>query len=310
MLYSIDELSFHKSMVFCSGWFSRDHLSRCEIYISNSGHILTPTITAKKRPDVASIHGRNALWWGFELRCILNDGSPDALRELTIVVINGGNEVRIMPLSSNARRQARLSLDQCLEHFFTEVNSKSDAKILEIGSRARSGIVRKSLFNKIQYIGLDIMEGPNVDVVGDAHRLSEIFPKNEFDFIYSISTFEHLLMPWKVAVEMNSVMKRGGFAFIQSHQSWPIHDEPWDYFRFSKYSWLSLFNASTGYEVIHAVHGDPASILSITQSEDFSTFLEDQPSYLSSACLVKKIKDADVDWDINPNDIVKNGYPV
>lgn len=310
MKYSIDEVSIHKEMMFCAGWFSWDEtVSYPEVSIANAGVILTPLLTIKERPDVAAVHGGHALRWGFELRCILKDGTQEALRELTIIVGSGLNAARIKPLSSNARKQARRSFDSCVDRFFAEVNSKKIANILEIGSRARSGIIRKGFFNNTDYTGLDIMEGPNVDIVGDAHFLSRIFPKNHFDFIYSISTFEHLLFPWKVAIEMNAVLKMGGMAFIQSHQTWPIHDAPWDYFRFSEYSWHALFNADTGYELLLAANGDRATIVSCTQSEDFSTFLENQPGYLSSACLVRKIANTDIDWNVDPMNVIEKRYP-
>ena len=62
----------------------------------------------------------------------------------------------------------------------------------------------------VTYTGIDIVAGENVDVVGDAHQLSEYFDEDCFDAVFSISTFEHLAMPWKAAIEINRVMKTGG----------------------------------------------------------------------------------------------------
>jgi hypothetical protein len=53
----------------------------------------------------------------------------------------------------------------------------------------------------------DIKVGENVDIVGDAHRLTSLFKAGQFDFAYSISVFEHLLWPWKVALELNTDFK-------------------------------------------------------------------------------------------------------
>ena len=39
------------------------------------------------------------------------------------------------------------------------------------------------MFEGMDYVGLDIMEGENVDVVGDAHALSESVGRNRFDGI-------------------------------------------------------------------------------------------------------------------------------
>ncbi len=39
------------------------------------------------------------------------------------------------------------------------------------------------------------MDGENVDLVIDAHRLSEYFDKESFDLVISFAVFEHLAMP-------------------------------------------------------------------------------------------------------------------
>ena len=53
------------------------------------------------------------------------------------------------------------------------------------------------------YVGFDFYPGENVDVVGDAHKLSSYFGHDEkFDLIFSSAVFEHLHMPWIVAQEI------------------------------------------------------------------------------------------------------------
>ena len=71
----------------------------------------------------------------------------------------------------------------------------SGSTVLEIGSRARSQIVRKEMLPEdVRYIGFDIKAGPNVDLVGDVHRLSEFVEAESVDLIYSNSVFSHLIM--------------------------------------------------------------------------------------------------------------------
>lgn len=68
----------------------------------------------------------------------------------------------------------------------------SRAKVLEICPRARSGnTYRHHLPADIDYVGLDVLPGPNVDIVGDAHKLSHLFRLNHFDAVFALSTFEH-----------------------------------------------------------------------------------------------------------------------
>ena len=71
-----------------------------------------------------------------------------------------------------------------------------DTKVLEIGSRCVSSQAHwKRFFPDVQYTGIDIMDGENVDLVIDAHRLSEYFDKESFDLVISFAVFEHLAMP-------------------------------------------------------------------------------------------------------------------
>ena len=163
------------------------------------------------------------------------------------------------------------------------VAQKPDPSLLEIGSRARSGNVYRGWFpEKLDYVGMDVHAGPNVDVVGDAHHLSRCVNRR-FDFMFSMGTFEHILMPWKVALEMNKTLNDGGQALIISHPSWPLHDEPWDFFRFSKDSWHGIFNVHTGFRVVDAQYQFQASIVPIFSNaphlDNMSTF----PTYLLSS---------------------------
>jgi hypothetical protein len=33
----------------------------------------------------------------------------------------------------------------------------------------------------------------------------------------------------KVALEMNRIMKTGGLVMLATHQTWPLHEVPWDF---------------------------------------------------------------------------------
>src|SRR5215469_14253331 len=47
----------------------------------------------------------------------------------------------------------------------------------------------------------------------------------------------------------------------QSHWAYPVHDEPWDFWRYSKETWKGLFNSHTGFEVVNAQYRYPAYIV-------------------------------------------------
>lgn len=168
---------------------------------------------------------------------------------------------------------------------------------MEIGSRARSGnTYHKLVAPNAIYTGLDVMDGPNVDIVGDAHHLSRHAP-GPYDFIFSISVFEHLLMPWKVALEMNAVLRTGGIAFIQSHPTWPLHEEPWDFWRFSENAWEGLFNAHTGFRMLDRGYGLSAKIVPQFAVSGPLQGHESARTFMLSACLVEKVGPPQVTWD-------------
>jgi hypothetical protein len=194
-----------------------------------------------------------------------------------------------------------------LDGFRQRVNS-SKGSLLEIGSRARSGASYKDWFSEItRYLGTDITDGPNVDVVCDAHSLSRSV-SDQFDFVFSMATFEHLRMPWKVAIEMNRATKVGAQALIISHAAWPLHEEPWDFFRFSRESWRGLFNAHTGFKIVDAQYQYPAQIIPNYISDGNFEIMSQGRTYLLSGCVAEKIGDARVSWDADVAEVYNLSY--
>jgi hypothetical protein len=186
------------------------------------------------------------------------------------------------------------------------VNNRGSC-VLEIGSRARSGITRRERFQPpLEYIGFDISPGPNVDIVGDAHHLSRLVT-TKFDAAFSISTFEHLLMPWKVVLELNKVLDEGALVFTHIHQTWPLHDAPWDFWRLSQYAWHGLYNRHTGFEIIKAMHAEPAFVSPALVFPHFRG-LDQAPWYLGSNCLARKIGSPEVAWEAEMDGIFDLAY--
>lgn len=63
-----------------------------------------------------------------------------------------------------------------------------EKRVLDIGSLDINGNNR-FLFEKCEYIGIDVGSGPNVDIVGKAHELDH--PNESYDTIISTECFEH-----------------------------------------------------------------------------------------------------------------------
>jgi len=121
-------------------------------------------------------------------------------------------------------------------------------KILDVGSYDVNGTM-KPIFEKGQYIGLDMEEGPNVDVVGVSHDIP--FKDNEFDIIACSSCFEHDDMFWVSFQEMCRVLKPGGYMYVQAPSNGPYHGWPGDNWRFYIDSWKALekWGKKSGYDI-------------------------------------------------------------
>ncbi|HEV8083678.1 MAG TPA: methyltransferase domain-containing protein [Chitinophagaceae bacterium] len=145
------------------------------------------------------------------------------------------------------------------ESYLYKIGNKQGMKILEIGSRevTKKSNARKE-FSNATYVGFDYYAGANVDIIGDAHKLSYYFNEDEkFDIIYSSACFEHFAMPWIVAVEIAKLLKIGGIIFVETHFSYSSHERPWNFFQFSDMSLKVLFSAALGFECIEAGMSNP-----------------------------------------------------
>jgi len=132
-----------------------------------------------------------------------------------------------------------------------QVANSPDCRVLEIGSRA---VVSNSLWRNFipvaTYTGFDVLPGPNVDVVGDVHRLSDYFEPDSFDLIISFAVFEHLAAPWIAAEEISKVLAVGGQVCIETHFSFSEHELPWHFFQFNSTALEALFCEELGFSIV------------------------------------------------------------
>lgn len=80
-------------------------------------------------------------------------------------------------------------------------------KILEIGSFDVNGSVRRFFKNSI-YLGVDLIDGPGVDLVADGGTISH--PDNSYDLTISSECFEHNPHWAKTLLNMYRMTKQGG----------------------------------------------------------------------------------------------------
>ena len=298
----VDTATIFFDYIYISGWFFHPLFKLKSIEIINISALAVKVKCNLNYPSVYSL-GKN-LGWNISL--LLDEAHyPD---ELLLRFKFGALKSIDINLSDLIDARMNRYDKEAKTLFDIQVALKKGTRILDIGGRDRSKVDRSKFYPGHEVTVLDILPGDNVDVVGDAHRLSNFFPKNNFDFIVSTSVFEHLHSPWKVILEANKVLKKDGMILIATHQTIGIHDQPWDFWRFSDESWKALFNKKTGFELLRAEMSYPSYIIPFLFRPD-KIGAEKSAGFELSVVLAKKISDTQLDWDIETEDVTQKLYP-
>lgn len=140
---------------------------------------------------------------------------------------------------------AYVNCEKFVKKYYTDLKG---VKVLDVGSYDVNGTLRP-IFDRADYIGLDMEKGPNVDVVAHANNMP--FDDNHFDLVVSSSCFEHDDMFWETFLEMARVVKPGGLMYVQAPSNGPYHGWPGDNWRFYADSWKALakWGKHKGYDI-------------------------------------------------------------
>lgn len=250
--------------------------------------------------------GTSNLQQSFEVQVLRTTDDVD--RDLKIRFRTRRGRKLAVNLDELAYERIASSPGPSMYHRFRDHVAANGLSVLDIGGRDRSGVLRRRDFNVSDYVVLDVLAGENVDVVGDAHMLSSYFPPERFDAFFSVSVFEHLMMPWAVVAQVNKVLKPGGLGFITTHQTLGMHDLPWDYWRFSDSAWDALFNEATGFEIIDRTIGFEQFIIPFVYRSDKKD-AEMAAGYEMVSVWVRKVGPCRMSWDLTPGELISTMYP-
>jgi SAM-dependent methyltransferase len=116
-----------------------------------------------------------------------------------------------------------------------EVAVLADGDVLDIG--CADSALRARLKASARYVGLDYPGTATAlyrtlpGVFGDAQSLP--FRDASFDTIVVLDVLEHLPRPQECLVEMARVLRPGGSVLLHVPFAYPLHDRPFDFWRFT-----------------------------------------------------------------------------
>lgn len=122
-----------------------------------------------------------------------------------------------------------------------------------------------------EHVGVDHPGSPHgagrVDILADAYDIP--VPDASFDTVLCTAVMEHLEEPAKALAEARRVLADGGTAIYTLPFIWHLHEEPRDFFRYSKYGIRHLFEEA-GFEIERL---QPLSGFWVTFGQMFSYYL-------------------------------------
>jgi len=96
----------------------------------------------------------------------------------------------------------------------------------------------RPIFGGKEYVGCDMQEGPGVDRILNLHNVD--LPSEAVGTALILDTLEHVEFVRKAIEEAYRILKSNGIIIISSVMNFPIHDYPYDYWRFTPESFKSL----------------------------------------------------------------------
>lgn len=288
--------------VFIRGWYNHpsDRLKSVRLNIEGAQRL---------RTDFKPGYQGQRAEEGFEewtIQCLMNEENFPIASEV-VFESQAGQEI-VVKLSDLILERERMNASANLDkQFFEKIAGESFRTILDLGGRDRSNRGISYFLDRHEVAVFDIQAADGVDIVGDAHELSDHFPADHFDAVHCRSVLEHIAMPWKLAIEVAKVLRRGGIGIFHTHQTVGMHDLPWDFWRFSDSAWDALFNKSTGFRVVDRALAHECFIIPLRWRPGVE--YEKAAGFEAASVIVEKVGEPTVCWPVGLREILTSSYP-
>ena len=149
------------------------------------------------------------------------------------------------------------------------IESYAKGRLLDIGCGNKP---YESWFNGriTEYVGCDIVQSSakKVDVLCEANKIP--LTDECFDTVFSTQVIEHVEDYQGMINEAFRLLKPDGVAIVSGPMYWYLHEEPYDFYRFTKHGFKHIFENS-GFEIINIKeNGGAWATLGLLMNHTFS----------------------------------------
>lgn len=88
-----------------------------------------------------------------------------------------------------------------------------------------------------------------LDVVCDLNKMPLPFDNNAYDTVLLSEVLEHIRKPEQLIHEIYRIQKPNGFLLLSVPFYYPIHEQPFDYYRYTQYALRSMLE-EVGYQIV------------------------------------------------------------
>jgi SAM-dependent methyltransferase len=118
-------------------------------------------------------------------------------------------------------------------------------RVIEIGSCDINGSLRPLMesYNPAKYIGIDLVQGPCVDIVCSIRDVVDRFGEESFDVVISNEMLEHI-KDWRMAIHnIKSICRKGGIILLTTRsRGVQYHGHPYDFWRYEIEDMRNIFS--------------------------------------------------------------------
>jgi SAM-dependent methyltransferase len=172
----------------------------------------------------------------------------------------------------------------------SDITGKS---VIEVGSLDINGTLRPivEVYKPALYTGVDLFNGPGVDIVCDAKELIDIFGQERFDLLISTEMVEHVLDWKKIITNFKNILKPSGVLLITTRsKGFFYHGYPYDFWRYELEDMKEIFS---DFEIISLEKDlEAPGIFMVARKPVF--FVENDLSPLSLYSMIKFRRDGKV----------------